>query len=260
MELVRELVETVLLSGRVADEKPIGLLLIAYPEEGKTSIVLERGFSCAVDVTDATGRGIVEILKYKPEVSHLIFNDLTAIMAHGKTVRAYTVSMINAMTEEGIRTIAFPGQIETFPSGIRGIIACITPDLVSDGRQWWNKIGLTTRLLPFNYKHSSAMILRVKEAIDSDIKYAKPGALAIPKALVKVGIHGKHIIAIRKMADQCSRVLGDNTGYRRLKQFRRLAKAHALRRSWKNAEVNIEDTKFLRALMPFISYTETHAL
>ena len=260
MEIVREIVETALLTGRVSGEDPVGLLLIAEPEHGKTSIVLERSFSSAVDVTDATGRGIQELLKYKPEISHLIFNDLTAIMAHGKTVKAYTISMINAMTEEGIRSVAFPGDIQVFENGKRGLIACVTPPMIRDGRAWWNKIGLTTRLVPFFFRHGSELVLKVKEAIDHEIRYAKPGAFALPKVPIKVPIQEPHLTAIRKMADQKAKELGDNTGYRRLKQFRRLAKAHALRRSWKKPMVTFEDTKFLRSIMPFISYRTAHPL
>lgn len=261
MELIREIVNCTLLTGRIKDDSPVGILLVAAPEQGKTSIVLESNYASTVDITDATGRGITEILKYKPEVSHLLFNDLTAIMAHGKTVRAYTVAMINAMTEEGIRTIAFPGQVETFQNGKRGIIACLTPDLMVDGRAWWNKIGLTSRLLPFYYAHGHDLILKIKDAIDLDEKMIKPNTLAFPKVPLTVIIPPKFTSQIRHIADLKSKELGDGTGYRRLKQFRRLAKAHAIsRRNWKKCEVTQDDVDFLSRIMPLISYTKAAEL
>lgn len=261
MELIREIVNTTLLTGRLKDESPVGILLIAKPEQGKTSIVLESNYASTVDITDATGRGITEILKYKPEVSHLIFNDLTAVMAHGKTVRAYTIAMINSMTEEGIRTIAFPGQVETFQNGKRGIVGCLTPELVEDGRAWWNKIGLTSRLLPFYYVHSSDLILKIKDAIDSGQGVLKPDVIAFPKVAIHVQINKAESNAIRKMADQKSKELSDGTGYRRLKQFRRLAMAHAIfRRKWKGCTVNDEDVDFLSRIMPVISYQRAYEL
>lgn len=256
MEIIKTVVETTLLTGRLKNEDPVGILLIAFPEQGKTSIVLENQYVSAVDITDATGRGITEILKYKPEVTHLIFNDLTAIMAHGKNVRAYTIAMINSMTEEGIRTIAFPGHVENFPSGKRGMIACLTPAMILDGRQWWNKIGLTTRLCPFFFKHSADLVLRVKEAIDSDLKLKKPDAIRFPKIPVDVRLGRSESAEIRKLADNKSKDLQDETGYRRLKQFRRLAKAHVLLRDQsKKAAVGEQDMEFLRKIQPYISYT-----
>lgn len=257
MELVKEFVECVLLTGRLkTDEAPVGSLLIASPESGKTSLVLESQYASAIDITDATGRGITEILKYKPEVSHLIFNDLTAIMAHGKTVRAYTVAMINSMTEEGIRMIAFPNSVEPFKNGKRGIIACLTPAMILDGRQWWNKIGLTTRLLPFFYQHSTDLVLKIKTTIDNGDKLKKPDVLPFPKMPIDVRIDKHEAKLIREIADGVSRRLGDDTGYRRLKQMRKMAQAHVLwRRQWKNAVVKSSDIEFLHRIALYISYT-----
>lgn len=262
MELIREIVTCTLLTGRLKNESPVGILLIAAPEQGKTSIVLESNYASTVDITDATGRGITEILKYKPEVSHLIFNDLTAVMAHGKSVRAYTVAMINSMTEEGIRTIAFPGSVETFQNGKRGIVGCLTPELMFDGRAWWNKIGLSSRLLPFFFRHSTDLILKVKDAIDSEAKSTKPTEINFPKTCLTIPIPPEHTAAIRRLSDQKSKELGDGTGYRRLKQFRRLAKAHAIYRTKRRGglEVNSSDVEFIERILPVVSYQRAYEL
>jgi hypothetical protein len=255
-ELIREMVETILFTGRVKHEDPVSLLLIAWPENGKTSIVLDKTSECAVDVTDATGRGIVEILKYKPDISHLIFNDLTAIGAHSKTVRAYTIAMINAMTEEGLRSIAFPGQVEVITNGKRGIIGCLTPEMLRDGRNWWNSIGLTTRMLPFFYRYSGELILKIKSAIDNGEKVIPTGTMKIPKIQIQVPIPEKESAAIRQMADQKSAELKDSTGIRRLKQLRRICQAHALRRTWKNPVVGKDEIDFLFRIYRHISYEQ----
>jgi hypothetical protein len=254
MELIREYIHSVLLTGRIIDESPLSTFLIALPEHGKTSIVLERSITCAVDVTDTTGKGIQEILKYKADISHIILNDLTALAAHGKNVRAYTIAMINAMTEEGVRSIAFPGQVEVFKNGKRGIIGCVTPALIKDGRNWWNKIGLTSRIFPFGYTYSEDLILRIKGAIDHNAPQQDFGELSIPTIPLTVLVPKKETEEIRYLSDTKAKELGDDTGIRRLKQFRRLAKAHAILRTWKTPVVNQDDIKFVRKIFPYISY------
>lgn len=264
-QLVREFVSAVLLTGRVMDanneeSSPVSVFLIASPEHGKTSIVLETPFPNAVDVSDATGKGIQEILKHSPEVSHIIFNDLTALNAHGKNVRAYTMSMINAMTEEGIRSLAFPGQVEIFKNGKRGIIGCIVPSMIKDRRNWWNKMGLTSRVLPFGYSYSGRQVLDIKASIDMEVKHKKPNEILIPKELIRVDIKDKETAVIRAIADEKAKELGDDTGIRRLKQFRRLARGSALLRNPKNTVVNQLDIEFLQRIFPYISYSTTPEL
>lgn len=252
--LVEEYLKTILLTGRVKNESPVSTFLIAKPEHGKTSIVLESPFACAVDVTDSTGRGLMEIMKYKPEVSHIIFNDLTIISAHGRTVRSYLISVINAMTEEGVRSVAFPGQVEVFQHGKRGIIACCTPGLISDSRTWFNKIGLTTRILPFHYSYSEGLIVKIKAFISKDLIAEKPRGLSVPAAAIEVLCGDLHSKKIQEIAEKKSNEIGDDTGIRRLKQFRRIAKAHALLRGWNKPKVSDEDVEFLVRIFPYQDY------
>ncbi len=265
MALIAKMCHVILLTGKIKGHSPLSLLLIAAPEHGKTSVVLQRACPAVVDVTDATGRGIVEILKTKPNISHLIFNDFVAINSHSKTVRAYTIAMINAMTEEGIRTIAFPGSVESFSEvqGKKGIIACLTMDLMKDGRSWFNKIGLTSRMIPFSFSHSPELQLAIKDAIDTDYKNIKlndRGKMSIPSIAISVTISTAFTNEIRKIADQKAKDLKDPTGYRRLKQFRSLAKAHAVSRTWKNPSVNKSDIDFLHRILPYISYDKCENL
>lgn len=262
-ELVSEFVQTIMLTGRVTGEAPVSTFIIAKPEHGKTSICLESPFACAVDVTDCTGRGLQEILKYKPELTHIIINDLTVVAAHARPVRAYLIAMINAMTEEGIRSVAFPGQVEVYQNGKRGIVACSTPALMRDSRTWFNKIGLTTRILPFHYSYSEELVVQIKVAISGEVEYPPPDALIVPKEMVKVEISDELSKEILEISTKKSEELGDDTGIRRLKQFRRLAKSHAILRTkpnqikeWKDVEVSKRDVEFLKRIYPYIDYKQ----
>lgn len=258
MSMIREAIETVILTGRLKDHSPVSLLLIASPESGKTSVVLEKDCAGVVAVTDVTGRGLQELCKSKSEISHIVINDLVAVSAHKSSVSKYTMSMINAMTEEGIQATAFPGQFESYKSGKRGIIASIPTTMAKDGRAWWNKIGLSSRMLPLAFKHSDDLNLKIKTIISSSHKPAKitPSnpVFHIPAAMIYVNIPAAHARAIQNLAEVISEKFKEE-GYRRLKQFRAMACAHALLRSWKNPSVTERDIEFLHRLRPYISYT-----
>jgi len=262
MNLISEFVESVIMTGRLKYHEPVSVLLIAGPESGKTSVVNQRRCKAIQVFSDVTGKGLVEICKTQPEVSHVVLNDLVAIMSHKQTVNRYTLAMINAMTEEGIQALATPGGIEVFQNGKRGIIACLTSALANDGRSWWNKTGLTSRLLPFAFSHSSKLTLTIKALIDENgtapsRKKEKSKDLRVPAKHVPVAIPRKFGASIRKIADvkiQELHAATDEQGYRRLKQFQSLACGHALRRSFRNPTVGQPEIDFLQRILPYISY------
>lgn len=264
VELPLEFVESVILTGRLQPpHAPVSALVIGAPEMGKTTIVNNKKSKAIAVFSDVTGRGLVEACKLNAEISHFILNDLVAIMSHRQSVNKYTQAILNALTEEGLQAMALPGGIETIANGKRGIIACITLDLIKDGRSWWNKIGFASRMLPFGFSHSKELIIKIKDVIDEGRKpvHVKNGnELRVPHANLSVKFPDKYVKIIHAMSDDKARELQDPTGYRRLKQFRSLACGHALRRSFKKPTVNELDIDFLNRIFPYISYTKLNPL
>lgn len=266
VELVSEFVESVIYTGRLQPpHAPLSALLIGSPEVGKTSIVNNRKSKATAFFSDVTGRGLVEACKLNPEVTHFVLNDLVAIMSHRQTVNKYTQAILNALMEEGIAGIATPGGIETITGGKRGIIACITVDLLTDGRNWWNKIGFASRLLPFSFSHSVDLTIKIKDLIGEEINRKKQKAkktpeLKMPLSPIAVKLDNKYLARIRKLSDEKAKELGDPKGYRRLKQFQALVCGHALRRSPRKCAVNEEDMRFLNIIYPFVSYTKLNPI
>jgi hypothetical protein len=258
VELVEEFVDTVIMTGRLKPpHSPTSVILIGAPETGKTSIVSNKKAKSIAVFSDVTGRGLVEACKLNAEISHFVLNDLVAIMSHKPTVNRYTQSMLNALTEEGIQSLAVPGNIEAVANGRRGVIACITMDLAKDGRSWWNKIGFASRLLPFSFSHSGTLTLRIKAMIDKGERPRQPDILYVPGAPAEVSFASKYVRRVRAMSDQKAKELKDPTGYRRLKQFRALACGHALLRNGikeHRPQVNEIDMDFLKRIFPFVSY------
>ena len=262
MNLVREVIETVILTGRLVGHSPVSILLIASPESGKTSVVLEKECQGIIAVTDVTGRGLQELCKSHPEICHIVINDLIAVSAHKANVSRYTMAMLNAMTEEGIQATAFPGKLEVYEHGRRGIIASIPTTMAHDGRQWWNKIGLSSRMIPFAFKHSEEMNFKIRTYITKNKASAAKlnhNVFPIPVTPMKVNLSLSHARTIQDIAEVVSNKFKEE-GYRRLKQFRALACAHALRRTWRNPTVTEKDVNFLREIVPYISYTRTKEL
>lgn len=268
-ELLRELIETVILTGKVKGIEPVSLLLIAAPESGKTSVVLERACKSIEAYADITGRGIHTVIKSNPELTHIVINDLVACLSHKQSVNRYTIAQLNAITEEGITSIATPGGIEKFEDGRRGIIASLTYSLVKDARHWWNKIGFTSRMLPFCYMYPADLIVQIKSDIDlrqqsgnngsAPLLAKKPKDFPVPKNTIAVEYAQSYVKDIRRLADVRAMILKEQ-GMRRLKQYHALAQAHALWRKRVSPVVTEKDVEFLARIDRYVSYEDAQAL
>jgi hypothetical protein len=260
-EILRKLIQTVILTGRVKDHQPVSLLLIAPAERGKTSIALERPCKSTVALSDVTGGGLREMCKAHPEISHFVLTDFVAITSHKSFVAKGTISMLNAITEEGLQGTAYPGAVEFYQAGKRAIIGCLTTTLAADQRQWWTRTGFASRMLPFGYDHPDALQIKIHDAIsEGRFEHTEVSVpLRIPDGCIAVRYSPMAIRVIRALAEHKGKELGE-IGYRRHKQYRTLAAAHAIGRSWKKPLVGIEDIQFIKSIDPYVSYTETRLL
>lgn len=256
---LEELLCTVILTGRVQGRKPVSIFLIAKPESGKTTIVSTsapetEGEPIAVQVSDATGMGLIHLCQRHPRATHVIYNDLTVVSGHGKSTQKYLQSMLNAMTEEGIREIWTPAGPQKIEGGTKGLIAAATPMAVKDGRMWWKRIGLDTRCIPVFYCYREPLVFRVQDGLiygfgngRSVRKFPKiPIRVAIPKRL-------KHTIidAANLKAKEF-----DEMGIRKADQFATLLSAHAILRTWRNPSVTDKDISWLYSAMKFMSWSK----
>jgi hypothetical protein len=286
MEFPVEVVQTVLLTGQLSDEKPVSLLIIASPESGKTTAAREanisvssdrRGEELAVALTDTTGKGLLKVIREHPNASHVIFNDLAIAAGHKPHVAKYLFSVISAMTEEGISRTADPAGVEAYgEEATKGVIGCITPRLVRDQRFLWNVTGLITRMLPFFYCQGVNMQLKVRRYHAGLLKISdhpdKSSTLWLPKEKVHVPM-GKYKEPILKLAQDVARKLSkegasrkdpdyEELGYRRIIQFRSLAKSNSLltHPDDKEPRVHRVNVEFLQKLSRFVSFRQPESL
>jgi len=280
MDFAVEVVQAVLLTGYLEDEKPVSLLIIASPESGKTTATRNanvsvrsdgHGEELAVALTDTTGKGLLRIVREHPRASHVIFNDLSITAGHKSHVVKYLFGVISAMTEEGLSKIADPGGISSYDGeGVKGIIGCITPRLARDQRFIWNQTGLTTRMLPFFYEQGVNIQLKVRRYHAGLLYSNRPDgtrSLVIPLKKMPVHVREDYREQILELANGVAKKLSKEgatrknadykeLGYRRIDQFLSLAKAHSLLTHPGDDEPRVHrvNVEFLRKLARFVSF------
>lgn len=252
--ILPQIIRSAILSTRVDcyGTMPVSLFLVAPFEHGKTRLALENASDEAVIVSDVTGIGLLEALQMNPSATTAIINDLSVVVGHRQSVNKLTISVLNALAEEGCYKIAMPKMAHLDLRGRKvNIIACCVPELVADRRNWWYKSGFMSRLLTVRFAHSIELQLAIHKSIQEAQKDGENHALVVPAAMVKVSIDDAHSGLISSIATRLYHAYGE-AGYRKHKQIRALAAGHALLRSWKHATVNAEDITFLEKCLPFL--------
>jgi hypothetical protein len=257
VDLLRDFFQTVIFTGRLKgdDCDPVSTMIIAEPERGKTSIVLEKYCESMVVLTDCTGKGLDFICQMNEKSTHVIINDMAVIQAHGGKAGAFFYSRLMAMTEEGIRAMATPAGFTSIQKGRRGFVGCITSTQAKDHRMSWYRRGLARRMVPFHFEYTRDMVLKIKEEIHNGRSgtFKSTEILKIPAAQIAVAIDKKVSEQIGFISDSRAYKLGE-LGISLLKNYRTLARAHALKRTWKKPEVNEEDIEFLKRIDPYVDW------
>jgi hypothetical protein len=257
VDLVSEMVGSVLMTGYLETDQALSLMLIAAPESGKTSVVTDPDMEERVVCSDATGNGICEELAQHPKLHHIIINDMVAVMAHKENTNKRTWAILNGLTDEGLQKISLPGKAGyDFKGRTAGIICCIPLEMVTDGRVWWQRTGFTSRFLPFCYEYSKKLVLRIKKETIVNAAYEHRNhrpKIVFPDKQYNIKIGNEDSTKIQIIADRMAKGLTEK-GLRRGKQLRSLIRGHALWRNRKKPEIRPEDFHFLNEILPFVSY------
>lgn len=214
-----------------SDATTVSLMLVAPIERGKTSVALRAAKGPVLILSDISTMGIAERLMQHQTVTHIVINDLTAVMGHRHSVSTLTVATLNAIAEEGLFSIALPKSEKMTFNGRRcGVIACLTPDMLDDKRQWWTRSGFASRTLVLRFDHSIDLVSQIRASIQNDTGKKKPETsvpLKIPGGFVHISPAAAKEIA--GISSDIAHYLGE-AGYRKQKQLRSLACGHALLR------------------------------
>lgn len=239
---VIEIVRTAIWSGRIADERPVSVMLIAEQESAKTEVLKYfSGTSTLRYFSDLTSKGINPLKGdiERGRIRHLVLMDLVRIVSHGKATSERTLQTLATLMEEGESASSDPGSMlvwDNFPK--IGCLMGITTPYFNSRRAHWRKTGFLTRFIPVCYSYNSGTVMDIHKSIAKGKGFPKPNpeklpefpnAVVIPKAIADE-------IAIR------ARMIGqemETYGFRYHRVFRALVKSTARLRG--SGEVNKED-------------------
>jgi hypothetical protein len=231
LEPVLDILRAAIWTGKLIDEKPASIMLVADQESAKTeALKYFRGTSTIVYISDLTARGInpykkgIEAL----EIRHLCLLDLVRVVSHGRSVSDRTLQSIASLMEEGESDTSDGGGRESWKNFPKvGCLMGITTDFFVARRGKWRQTGFMTRFVPVRFNYSEETIRRIHDSIARGKSIPPPRPEPMPPGQVQVFCSQAHALTLSVRAQELGKQM-KTYGFRYQKVLRSLAKARAL--------------------------------
>lgn len=235
VEPLKKMIECVLISPYIKNERPISLLIIAKAESGKTSIMKQyRENKGIVYVTDCTAYGITRDILPKMvsgEIKTIMIPDLLTPLSKATKTRNTFVAFLNNLIEEGIAKITSYAMV--WNKDVKAnLVTAVTDEALQDARHNWAKMGFLSRFIVFSYSYNISTITKILNYYSEHGFTLENIKMKIPKKQVKIKLSKEVADKINPIAmkiGECFRLYG----LRAKINFRSLLKCLAYRNSSK---------------------------
>jgi len=164
IEKLKKIIEAVLVSSYIKDEKPISLMIVAKAESGKsTTMKLYRQNEGIIYMTDCTAYGLTRDILPKVvsgEVRTILISDLMTPLSKAFKTRQSFIAFLNNLIEEGIAKITTYSTV--WDKEVKAnVITAVTDEALRDGRHEWAKMGFLSRFIIFSYSYSLSVVTEI---------------------------------------------------------------------------------------------------
>lgn len=212
-----KIVKLVLVSGDIKNQKPISLLIVSKSGNGKTQLIKSFRKRTAIFFTDLSYSGLIETLGKDPRIKHVIIPDFIKITQKKRSTSDNFVSLLNAVTEEGVGKIRLFNVNYDLKDRTIGLITATTKESFNRHKKVWHSFGFMQRMLIISYDYSLETIQEILSYINRE-KF-------IDDKPVNMSSVGKTITGGEDFNKQLNKLAHGN--FRALKHLQTLAKCNA---------------------------------
>ena len=230
LEPILEIIKAAIWTGRLSDEKPISIMLVAEQESAKTECLKYfRGTPTLRFISDLTSRGLIP---YKKDIEsgtlrHIVLLDVVRIISHGRNIADRTLQTLASLMEEGESETSDAGGRDSWTNFPRiGVLMALTPKFFHSKRGKWRETGFLTRFVPVTFYYSEKSVHDIHMAIAAGHQLPSPHSEIIPALNYAVHCSPKFSAILARRAEELGAKM-KTYGFRYQRILRALAKAQA---------------------------------
>jgi hypothetical protein len=230
LEPVIEILRAAIWTGKIANERPVSVMLVARQESAKTECLKHFFLTPSLKyLSDLTSRGLNP---YRQEIEngrirHIVLLDLVRILSHGRGVSDRTIQSIASLMEEGESETSDGGGKSSWSNFPKiGVLMGITPEFFFSKRGRWRGTGFLTRFVPISFEYTEETTHSIHVAISRGHQMPPPIREDIPLIPFQVELPEKYSKTIAIRAEELGEQM-KSYGFRYQRVLRALAKANA---------------------------------
>jgi len=253
-------------------EHPPGVLFVADADMGKTHLLTHVKSQKFQVISDITGYGIEQLVLElrrgsKRNEGYVIVPEMARVINRSKSFEQL-LAMLNLLLEEGLRSIRRADFSVSLPEPLRlGFIGAITVDDFKAIMKKMTKGGTLSRMIVyrFGYTDSDIDLIR-KEIVLKENGDQKDEIVMLDTPDDQLLVNNRVSVDLRRVVfylDKMSKIVGvgSKTGFRAMKQLRKLVKASTYLRFYKKGKLTPDkkqivasriDAYDVYSLIPFI--------
>lgn len=253
LQNIEYLIKLAVVTPFIRGEKPVSIMLLAPPEHGKTELLKKfANVESVFYTTDFNSFTFSEFALQYPKKRTVMIPDFTRVTKRRYSTSINSLTIMNAITEEGWRGRLPLGQVIEKPI-VANVITALTKEELEDKRHKWAKIGFLSRFLPVSYKYAEKTKSLIRDYIKDRIyRGEKPyDSSFLPKEEVDV-------LLPRDIAEKIESIVLDISaeenilGFRLQRQLQTLAMANAALKG--ESKVTESDYEIVKEISKFINY------
>lgn len=256
---LKKIIECVLISPYIKNEKLISLLIVAKPESGKSSVMKQYRNNKGISyITDCTAYGLTRDVLPKivsGEVKTIMIPDLLTPLSKQTKTRQSLIAFLNNLIEEGVAKITTYSNIWNKDVNAN-VITAVTNGVLRDARRNWVKMGFLSRFIIFSYSYNLSTVSEILSKYSEHGIELRDTKIKLPKKQVKIKLSKE----IADKLDPIAMKIGeqfDLYGFRAKINFRCLLKCLAYRNN-RRRNVNEDDFNELLELVDYMNLDYNH--
>lgn len=277
VELLDEVIRTVLFSAWISEEVPVSILLIGPSGIGKSMMLTRYSCSAFTRTDSISSKGLYDLAKKdeKNVLRYLLIPDMNPTLSRKPTTVESTVANLLSFVSDGTVRVDDGREEKVCKHRPVGIISAATTEIYRKQSKRWYALGLRRRIIPLFYDYQDSTIEKLQNLVSAGkIRSTLPDPIIFHagkntmdkmqnhRPFIPKGIQDK--IQIKSAA--FSMLLGKDSSYDKDKKKMRwyvqkiipvspqvvlsnIARAHAMLNQ--RATVTKEDYDFLSAFLDF---------
>jgi len=167
LDLLDEVLETVLMTGFIKDEIPVSMMLVAPSGTAKSQMLMRYEASFIIRTDSISSQGLFDLLHKdtKNEYRFMIIPDFNPTLSRRPTTVDAAIANLLSMTTDGTVRVDDGRQEKEVKHNPVAMLTACTPQIYHKHAKKWFALGIRRRIIPIHFTYSASTESKLQKLV-----------------------------------------------------------------------------------------------